>query len=51
MKNTKLTEKMLTGVKAMATSSLKRDAKTTTCMGIYQPKAPATLKAFAEKKK
>lgn len=49
--NKKITEKMFSGVKAVAESSLKRDAKTTTCFGIYQPKAPAALKAFAEKKR
>lgn len=32
--------------KKSAESALKRDANTTTCSAIYQPKAPATLNKF-----
>lgn len=33
-------------VKKSAVSALKRDANTTTCSAIYQPKAPAALSKF-----
>lgn len=35
-------------IKAMAEKSLKSDANSTTCMAVYQPKAPATLKKFSK---
>ena len=33
-------------VRLVAEKSLKRDANSTTCTGIYQPKAPASLSKF-----
>lgn len=35
-------------VKKSAESVLKRDANTTTCCAIYQPKAPKSLKQFSK---
>lgn len=35
-------------VKKTAESSLKRDANSTTCCAIYQPKAPKDLKKFSK---
>lgn len=35
-------------VKKSAESVLKRDANTTTCCAIYQPKAPKDLKQFSK---
>ncbi len=32
--------------KKIAEKALKRDASSTTCVGIYQPKAPANLERF-----
>lgn len=34
--------------KRSAESALKRDANTTTCTAIYQPKAPKDLKQFSK---
>ncbi|MFR6064856.1 MAG: cyclic lactone autoinducer peptide [Eubacterium sp.] len=34
--------------KKSAESALKRDANTTTCCAIYQPKAPKSLKQFSK---
>lgn len=48
MKTLKVTDALLTGVKKMAVQSLKRDANQTTCLGVYQPKAPAALKQFSK---
>lgn len=36
--------------KKAAESALRRDAKRTTCVCIYQPKAPADLKRFKNSK-
>lgn len=36
--------------KKAAEHALRRDANQTTCMGIYQPKAPAALKRFKNSK-
>ncbi len=33
-----------------AEKALRRDANSTTCLGIYQPKAPAGLKRFRKPK-
>ena len=41
---------VLQGVKSAATQMLKRDANQTTCIGIYQPKAPEALKKFSKAK-
>lgn len=35
-------------IKKMANHSLKADANNTTCITIYQPKAPAALKNFSK---
>jgi len=35
-------------VKKLANSELKRNANSTTCGAIYQPKAPAALKNFSK---
>lgn len=35
-------------IKIMAEKSLSRDANSTTCMAVYQPKAPASLKKFSK---
>lgn len=35
-------------IKKMANHSLKVDANNTTCLAVYQPKAPATLKNFSK---
>lgn len=35
-------------VKRLANSELKRNANSTTCGAIYQPKAPAALKKFSK---
>ena len=37
--------------KAAAESALKRDAKSTTCLALYQPKVPANLKKYKSLKK
>lgn len=34
--------------KTSAEKALKRDANSTTCWGVYQPKAPANLKKFSK---
>lgn len=36
--------------KKAAEHALRQDANQTTCMGIYQPKAPAALKRFKNSK-
>lgn len=46
----KMEKSLLTVTKKMALSSIKRDANTTTCAAIYQPKAPAALKNFSKTK-
>lgn len=35
-------------MKAIAEKSLTRDANSTTCIAVYQPKAPAFLKKFSK---
>lgn len=35
-------------IKAMAEKSLTRDANSTSCMILHQPKAPAALKKFSK---
>lgn len=35
-------------IKVMAEKSLVRDANSTTCMAVYQPKAPSSLKKFSK---
>lgn len=35
-------------MKAVIGKSLTRDANSTTCMAVYQPKAPAALKKFSK---
>lgn len=41
--------KIFAGIaKKSAESALKRDANTTTCTAIYQPKAPKSLKQFSK---
>lgn len=35
-------------VKSTAESALKRDANSTTCFAVYQPKAPQGLKKFSK---
>lgn len=42
----KIEKALLTASKRMAISSLKRDANSTTCCAVYQPKAPASLDKF-----
>lgn len=37
-------------VKSVAEHALKRDANSTTCLAIYQPKVPTKLILFKEKK-
>ncbi len=44
MKN--ITKVLIAKVKKAADASLRRDANTTTCSIIYQPKAPANLKKY-----
>lgn len=44
----KIEKALLTASKKMAISSLKRDANTTTCTAIFQPKAPTDLKKFSK---
>lgn len=44
LKNTKI----LDGVKKLADNALTRDANSTTCIWIYQPKAPEALKKFSK---
>lgn len=46
MKNTKNLVANL--AKKTAEMSLKRDANSTTCGAVYQPKAPASLKKFSK---
>lgn len=48
MKGKRVKAVVLQGVKSAATEMLKRDANQTTCLGIYQPKAPAALKKFSK---
>ena len=48
MKGKRVKAVVLQGVKSAATEMLKRDANQTTCLGIYQPKAPAALKTFSK---
>lgn len=43
IKSTKVTAKF---VKKVAEKALRRDANSTTCTGIYQPKAPTNLERF-----
>ncbi len=35
-------------MKTIAEKSLTRDANSTTCIAVYQPKAPASLKKFSK---
>lgn len=49
MKNSKTLAAKL--AKAAAESALKRDANSTTCGAIYQPKVPASLSRFKSKQK
>ena len=35
-------------MKTVVEKSLTRDANSTTCMAVYQPKAPAALKKFSK---
>ncbi|MEE0007037.1 MAG: cyclic lactone autoinducer peptide [Eubacterium sp.] len=42
----KIKKALLSTSKNLAISSLKRDANSTTCTAIYQPKAPASLDKF-----
>lgn len=44
LKNTKV----LTGVKKIADKELSRNANSTSCTWIYQPKAPEALKRFSK---
>lgn len=37
-------------VKAVAEKELRRDANSTTCFAIYQPKAPSSLIRFKDKR-
>lgn len=46
----KMEKSLLAATKKMALSSIKRDANATTCAAIFQPKAPADLKAFSKVK-
>lgn len=46
----KAKEKVLGIIVKSANHSLKRDANSTTCCMIYQPKAPAALKEFKSEK-
>lgn len=47
----KMKDSLLNAVKAAAEKSLKRDANSTTCYSIYQPKAPAGLERFKKTEK
>lgn len=49
MKNQKKFAKAI--IENVVEKSLKRDANSTTCMAIYQPKAPAALKKFSKLEK
>ena len=42
----KITKVIISKVKKTADASLRKDANTTTCSIIYQPKAPANLKKY-----
>ena len=44
----KMKKVLLNTSKNLAISSLKRDANTTTCAMVYQPKAPTGLKKFSK---
>lgn len=44
----KMKKVLLNTSKNLAISSLKRDANTTTCAMVYQPKAPTDLKKFSK---
>ena len=44
----KIEKVILTASKKLAITSLKRDANTTTCAAVYQPKAPKALKKFSK---
>lgn len=48
--NTKRILQAKTGklIKSVVEKSIKLDANSTTCMVVYQPKAPATLKRFSK---
>lgn len=48
MKSKSVKAVVLQSVKSAATQMLKRDANQTTCVGIYQPKAPEALKKFSK---
>ena len=49
MKNSKRIQMAASSVvKKLANSELKRNANSTTCGAIYQPKAPVTLKMFSK---
>jgi len=49
MKNSKKFQMAASSVvKKLANSELKRNANSTTCGAIYQPKAPVTLKKFSK---
>lgn len=43
-----ISSKMLNGMVKAAESSLKREANSTSCAIVFQPKAPATLKKFSK---
>ena len=44
----KIKKALLSTSKSLAISSLKRDANSTNCTMIYQPKAPTDLKKFSK---
>ncbi len=44
----KIKKTLLSTTKSLAISSLKRDANTTTCWAVYQPKVPTDLKKFSK---
>ena len=49
MKNSKKFQTAASSVaKKLANSELRRNANSTTCGAIYQPKAPASLKKFSK---
>lgn len=43
-----ISSKMLNGMAKVAESSLTREANSTSCVMVYQPKAPAALKKFSK---
>ena len=44
----KIKKALLSASKSLATSSLKRNANTTTCTIVYQTKVPTDLKKFSK---